>query len=59
MTFLAFWSADSDAYRIHQETTPHLASLALELNGSGTLASVSQGGGSVVDALAAVWDDLA
>ena len=60
LTFVAFWlGADSPAMRGAVDADPVLAELALELIGGDVLISVRDGGGSAVDAMASVWDELA
>ncbi len=59
LSAIAFWQPDGPVVAAHRESLP-LVHRALEpVLGDGLLATVAHGGGSVVDALDAVWDLLA
>ncbi len=59
LSFIAFWvGAEGDSIRFAQDHDPATAALALDLVRDGRLVVAKDAGGSTVDALTAIWDDL-
>jgi len=58
VSWIAFWLPGANALEPHRALAPDHLSLAVDIGSAGLLTSVVQAGGSVVDAIAALWPQL-
>jgi len=58
LSWLALWVPESDAVELHRSVAPNHVELARDLVASSHLPAIAAAGGSVTDAVAALWPDL-